>query len=438
MNVTGSDGGRFRASNVGFGLIFSSIGISFISISVQTLTQLIIVRYFGLSTFSSFAYWRNTAVFCGAFSCFGLNVATIKFGSTKLQNDEKCELFSFFFWSLIIVVFISLFLGVIGHAWISQISLELNFSSLITLLCCVSFAALAMTAAQVRVLYPGLLGISLERLIPYLIFFLILIFSILIDVEIEAPDLAVFLGMVLSLTLIVSSFAVVRKAAPAMLGSGPSALLSAFPADELRSGYRFFLIALSGNIGGRVPLLLSGMMLPLESVGQFALLVSISGLLMVPMLSMNMVIGPELSAAEARTDPIAIKKIIAKAHLICALLVICALPALGFGKPLLEAALGKLGIFDMLPYFLFIGAACIYAVLNVPAVALQMAGFEKQLAVILLCVTAVKICVGVVLGAWFGLSGFGFAEVLAACLTGGIVQYQFRRRLIPRMQSATV
>ncbi|MDC0343798.1 hypothetical protein OAN15_02015 [bacterium] len=52
----------------GFGKLLTGVGISFLSVAVQAVTQIALVRYLGIAGFSDLAYWRN-AVFFSPVAC---------------------------------------------------------------------------------------------------------------------------------------------------------------------------------------------------------------------------------------------------------------------------------------------------------------------------------------------------------------------------------
>ncbi|MDC0343799.1 hypothetical protein OAN15_02020 [bacterium] len=357
----------------------------------------------------------------------------MKIGAEEMELGHATSVKNYFRWSVQVVLLVGSTAGILLSVWLQNAEIEPIVSWYFTTATVVAIAILSMFAAQVRALYGGIAGIGLERLLPQALLLAAILLMMLVGVMGTGRGVAlIMLGFLLVSVLV--SFILVRKRLFSIIDnnfSRPS------PArrwrDDLSRGAPFFAVSFSGLVGSRVPLIAAGAILPQDDIGKFALLMSLSGLISIPTLSLNMVTGPELSAARAARDHHAISSIIKKAELICLALVIVAFLALVFLKPQIEMLLGYPGLFGDFSYYIIVLSACLLAVLNVPAVALQMTGYANQLAKIFLPLMIFKVVLGLVLGLWFGLAGFAMAELFVSCALGFLVQFQFRARLMKRM-----
>jgi O-antigen/teichoic acid export membrane protein len=427
-----------RPAVPGFAKLLTGVGISFLSVAVQAITQIVLVRYLGITAFSGFVYWRNAVALAGGLSSLGLNAATVKVGAQEMQLGHTRSAKDYFRWSATVVLAVGLAAGILAASWLDTAVVQPVVDWYFTVAAVVAIAMLSMIAAQVRVLYSGSAGLALERLLPQVLLLVAILVMMLLGVLATGRVVALFMLGFLLVSILVAFVAVRKRLRTSMAITVDQPSLPRIWRDDLRQGTRFFAISFSGVAGSRVPLLLAGAILPLDDVGQFALLISIAGLISIPTLSLNMVTGPELSAARARRDPDAVSSIINKAHLICAVLVGGAVVVLVLFKTQIEQLLGHPGLFSDLPYYIIVASAGLLAVLNVPAVALQMAGFENQLARIFVPLMIVKVVLGLGLGLWFGLAGFAIAELVAGCIIGLLVQFQFRARLMRQMRREAI
>lgn len=410
------------------------VGISFLGIATQILLQVVLARTLGIEDYASFAYWRTTVLLAGGIACLGLNAATVKVGARYIALGEAEAARGYFLRTMLLTISCALGFGVATVVWLGYAEVPVHVGWIATCFGVLGFTLLTMASAQLRALGFGRLGVALERLLPYGIVLVVVVILALFGLDLDHADAAhAFVGI-----LLVCAVLGALLAALTVRSQGGRTTISpaveAYRSEEIRQGARFFAIALAGLLGSSIPLIAAGFVLETVKVGIFALLISVCGLMNVPLMALNMVVGPELSAAHASVDVRAVRATTNKLQALCITWAVLAAAALILARPWIEIAFDVPGSLEPTVYATFIGAPVVALVLGSPAIVLQMCGFEARLAAIQLTVVLCKIILGLWLGNLYELLGFAVAELISAVVIGTLVQFHFRRRLLPALE----
>lgn len=401
--------GKTLHAQLGFSVIVNAA-----SIGVNLLSQILIIRFFGVDLFGAFAYWRNNIQMGAQASLYGFHTASLRFLPTLMAPEQRAEMGRFLKIGYSVVAVLGVAVTCVLLYFIPM-RVEARALQLLILMAagCLSFPMLVLLSYQLRLLGSIHHAIFVERLGWQLLFLGGVIVLILLGLKTQAVNVVIVFTIAVVLAAVILAVLVRRAMVSHDKTFNNRTDETDTPPDWKGALSGFFFFGLGNVINLRVGLLVIGAVLCAKATGQFAFMVALAGIATFPLYSFNQIVGPRLSILHTQNNPTAFAALVRKTQLL----------SLAMGCVLVTI------IFICQPIFLWITArpdaivATVFAVLLLSSLinagfgpvgtALAMLGEQKRAAIYTNLTAAIKIPLYIGLALKFGLIGAAFAELIA-------------------------
>lgn len=412
----------FRLADYGKGMFAGLLGVA-LNFSIQ----LMLTRHLGIVAFGTFALWRNNVQLSYGLGTFSLNMLALKEVSQRSSTEQSKLVWPFLVSGSKFVALMSL-----AGATLIAIPLAQETSPPVAALVAVPCLGLvAFWAAANRAYNRDFTSLLLERAGQPFLFAGVIFAALLGFLKLSSESILFWFSgtclLTLAFILLIARplFDLRKQSTIETLGfeKGEFSLLSI-----AQRSLPFFLISVASFFSARSPLLVSGFFLSAKELGQAAFMLSLAGLISVLLFSVNLIAGPQIAAAYARSDYTAAHHEVNHVRRIMIGVGSLTAAVLYFSAPFMENMAGVKDIIHGPAFVILLTANLVNLLLAVPALFLQMTDAQKALAIVMNVGVALKILLLVPLVSMAGTIGIAVAELAQAVLVGTGVSILYRNK----------
>ena len=393
--------------------LFASASIIAGSVVINFIVQIILARFFGLATLGSFALWRNNVQLVAGMSKLGLSNFSLREVPTILKNGKSGQLSPF----LIFVTLMAL-IGIFIFNIIFLMFFEPNNQGYnktwMFVISCLAMTAIIILSALIRLFDRVIISILFDRLAILSLFLIFLLIGLLTQKPINF-ELWFLISLLTSLFIISIIFLFSYRdynRNKTIIPSPPSIDMTVVRRKWVKSLTSFFALDVGNIMSVRTTLLIAGLFLTSDQLGQYVFMLMLAGLVGLPLMGFNMVIAPRISAASANQD---FDKAAREINLIRSLsfkfgLIIAIVIFFGYG--LLEWIANQPNTVIPLILLIMLIKALINASFGPVGTGLAMLGHQGISAKVLIILVIIKIPILVLACTQFGILGIVIVELL--------------------------
>lgn len=413
-----------------------SVVINAISIAVNFTVQILLVRFFGVTGFGKFAYWRNNVQLGSQLSLFGFHTASIRFLPQLLERGNRASLRKFLKTSYGIVTGLACICALIILFILPSQFTDTSLQQLLpTIAACLALPLTIVMCSQLRLIGSLHQAIFMDRLGYQGLFLISILGMIFLSAQREALSLAQLFASALCFTFIIISFLLWRalRAHDQKLDIEDSIAQAPKWAQALPN---FFFLAIGNVINLRIGIFVVGAMLGAKSTGQFAFMQALAGIVTFPLFSFNQIVGPRISVLNTQGDFSSIGPLVRKVQLLSLTMGISLAAVMFLCQPLIFWVTNKPDVIVPAVFIILLSATVINAGFGPVGTALAMIGKEKYAALYTNMAAALKVPLLVFLTWKFGLIGAAIGELIAVLVWNLAMQLKLLSSL--KMSSASM
>lgn len=412
-----------------------SVVVNAISIAINFLIQILIVRYFGVADFGRFAYWKNNIQLSSSLSLFGFNSASIRFLPQLLEPSLNKNLKKFLRTSYLLIALLATLCAVVIIWGVpNRLTDTRLMKALPTLASVLAMPLVIVMSSQLRIIGSLKRAIFLERL-GYQSLFLLSIIGLIYLTAIRSPlSLAQTFSAALCLTLVIISaylWRALEKRNQLKKMTQHNVVVQA--PSWGKSIPIFFFLAVGNTINLRIGIFVVGAMLSAKATGQFAFMQALAGIATFPLFSFNQIVGPRISVLNTQNNIAAIKPLVGRVQILSLFIGAFLAVAIYLATPIISWMTTELNVVVPIVFIVLLLATIVNAGFGPVGTALAMVGGEKYAARYTLAAAIIKVPLLFLLISKFGLIGAAIGELVTILLWNLAMQFRLYKILSQKM-----
>jgi len=394
------------------GNIIFSLFVTGFSAVCSFLLQILIIKNFGLASFGLFAFWRNNIQITSTIGRFGLVGQTLQRLTVLKQTSSAASIKRYY--SFCFVCWLVLSICATASLLLIPFLVPPEQYILISVVSLVSLSGFVVLTAVIRVIGNLRISVCLDRVFVLLMMLLLVIIT---DFTGNAKDsflyiaftISILIAFLIAICIVVYSNHQLKIKSVCTKNSKNDDRTSWL--ENWKSSFKFFMLGFGGVIAQRSMILIAGIYLPAEVLGQLIFMTMLSGLISLPLLGINQILAPEVARCYANKEFMSIEKLVSvsKKYSFLTGIIIAVLVLFSFEH--IQQFIGNSSVVVLPVLLIFLFTGVINAFYGPVGTSLSMIGMEGTVALIFNVSVAIKIFVMIVVVPIFSIYGIAYTEL---------------------------